>query len=190
MNYDINIIELGVNLMALKYDGTIYIISGTCGVGKSSTAYKLAEKYGLSAHINADNLYHMVVGGQVAPWKDDGTYIKLLWTNINSIVENFIINGFVPVIDYVVFPEDLCFIKKVKDKYMLKVKYIVLMADETTISLRDDSRTLENKMGDRSVELLREFNEKGINEKYIINTTSKSIEETVLEIIKDDRFII
>lgn len=176
--------------MELKYDETIYIISGTCGVGKSSVAHKLAQKYVLSAHINADNIYHMVVGGQVAPWKDDGTYIKLLWTNINSIVENFIINRFVPVIDYVVFPEDLCFIKKVKDKYMLKVKYIVLMADETTIRLRDDSRTLENKMGDRSVELLGEFIEKGINEKFIINTTSKSIEETVLEIIKEDRFII
>ncbi|APC40061.1 hypothetical protein [Clostridium estertheticum] len=85
--------------MELKYDETIYIISGTCGVGKSSVAHKLARKYVLSAHINADKLYHMVVGGQIAPWKDDGIYIKLLWIKINSIVENFIINGFVTVID-------------------------------------------------------------------------------------------
>ncbi|NNU78138.1 hypothetical protein [Clostridium estertheticum] len=56
------------------------------------------------------------------------------------------------------------------------------------VKYEECSGALENKMGDRSVELLREFNEKGINEKFIINTTSKSIEETVLEIIKDDRF--
>lgn len=176
--------------MELKYDETIYIISGTCGVGKSSVSHKLAEKYRLSAHINADDLYRMVVGGQIAPWNDDGTYIKLLWTNINSIVENFIINGFVPIVDYVVFPEDLSFIKEVTVKYRLKVKYIVLMADENTIKIRDESRTSENKMGDRSIELLKEFKEKDINERFIINTSSKSIEETVLEIIKDNRFII
>jgi 2-phosphoglycerate kinase len=176
--------------MELKYDKTIYIISGTCGVGKSSVSYKLAEKYNLSAHINADNLYNMVVGGKVAPWKDNGTYKKLLWTNINSVVENFIVNDFVTVIDYVVFPEDLYFIKKLKDKYDLNIKYIVLMADENTLRFRDDSRTVENKMGDRVVELLKEFIEKNINEKFIINTSLKNIEEIVLEIINDDRFII
>lgn len=59
-------------------DNTLFIITGPCGVGKSTISKKLAEQFGLSCHINADYLYGMVVGGYIKPWKDDGTKLNLL----------------------------------------------------------------------------------------------------------------
>lgn len=176
--------------MELDHTVLIYIISGPCGVGKSTVSHGLAQKYSLSSHINADNLYHMVVGGYIPPWEDNGTCRRLLWANINSIIENSIINGFIAVVDYVVFPEDLSFIEEIKNKYGLKVKYVVLMADGDTIRGRDSSRTIDSRMGERAIELLEEFKEKQIDNRFIINTSSKSIDDTISIIINDDRFLI
>lgn len=176
--------------MKLDFDNTIYIISGPCGVGKSSVANKLAQNYKLSSHINGDELYNMVVGGSVEPWKDDGQYLELLWSNINSLAVNFIKRGFTVVIDYVVFPEDLKLIKELKDRFQIKIKYIVLIAEAGIIRVRDSLRTENEKMGNRAVELLKEFEDKNIDDRFIINTSLKSIDETVSEIIKEDRFIL
>ncbi|AJD89615.1 hypothetical protein JMA_02980 [Jeotgalibacillus malaysiensis] len=41
----------------------IYIISGPAGVGKSTTARRLAESFSQSAYIEGDVINHMIVGG-------------------------------------------------------------------------------------------------------------------------------
>jgi len=169
---------------------SIYIVSGPCGVGKSTISHGLAKKFDLSSHINADDLYHFVVGGYTPPWEDNGTYRRLLWANVKSLIENFAENGFISVVDYVVFPEDLSFVKGIRDKYGLKVKYVVLMADRETIRYRDSSRTIDNRMGERAIELLDEFKEKQIDSRFIIDTSSQSIDEIISIIVDDERFLL
>ena len=68
----------------------VYVISGSCGVGKSTISRKIAEKYSLSVHLNVDYIYEMYVGGYVSPWKDDGSRLKLLLKNIKDMIKNYI----------------------------------------------------------------------------------------------------
>ena len=165
---------------------TLYIITGPCGVGKSTISQKLAEQFALSCHINADHLYGMVVGGYIEPWKDDGTKLDLLWRNISSLVKNFTSEDYIAIVDYIVFPEHLKFIKGLNQR----VKYVVLTADEDIIRERDLLRPEDQVMGERAIELLAEFKEKNIDSRYIIDTSDKSIEEVIDIILNEERFII
>lgn len=164
----------------------LYIITGPCGVGKSTISKKLAEQFDLSCHINADLLYHMVVGGIIEPWKDK-TKVDLLWRNIISLVNNFTSEDYIVVLDYIVFPERLKHLNELKLKLKLRVKYVVLTADEDTIRERVSLRPEDYE---RAIELLEEFKGKGIDDKYLIDTSSKSIEKVVEIIMKEDRFIL
>lgn len=177
--------------MKLKYDKTIYIISWTCGAWKSTIAHALADYYEKSAHIDSDYLYHMVVGSYKAPWEDrDKALSNILWTNINSIANNFILHEFTPVIDYVTFPESLHYLQDLQQKNNLKLKYVVLMADEQTLVSRDAQRDPDCVMWARVIELLHKFKERNIDPKFIIDTSHKTVEEVVQEIINEDRFVI
>ena len=44
-------------------------------------------------------------------------------------------------------------------------------------------------MGDRVVELLGEFKEKGIESTYILETSSLVVDEVVEKIVEEDRFL-
>lgn len=166
---------------------TLFIITGPCGVGKSTISQKLAEQFDLSCHINVDLLYGMVISGYVKPWKDDGKLMNLLWRNVCSLIKNFANENYTVILDYIVFPEHL---KYMIEELKLKVKYVVLTADKDTIRNRDLLRPADEVMGERAIELLEEFNAKGINHKYLIDTSFKTIEEIIDIITKDDRFII
>ena len=164
----------------------VYVISGSCGVGKSTISRKIAEKYSLSVHLNVDYIYEMYVGGYVSPWKDDGSRLKLLLKNIKDMIKNYIDSNYTVVIDYVLFPEDLNDIVY-KD---IKLKYVVLTASEETVIRRDLSRPADEIMGNRAVELLNEFKEKDIDKRFILDTTNLSVDDAVDIILKDSRFLL
>lgn len=71
-------------------ENCVYIISGPPAVGKSSVSNELAYTYDKSAIIEGDMIYLMIRSGLVAPWKDKGYYMDLLWDNIISITDNLI----------------------------------------------------------------------------------------------------
>lgn len=99
------------------------------------------------------------------------------------MVKNYAENNYTVVIDYVFFPDDIHqIVKGVKN---INVKYVVLMADEDTIIKRDSCRVAHEQMGDRVVELLGEFKEKGIESTYILETSSLVVEK----IVEEDRFL-
>ncbi|WP_265444513.1 AAA family ATPase [Acetivibrio straminisolvens] len=174
----------------MNKERNIFVITGPCGVGKSTVSHRLAQTLDKSSHINADLIYEMVVGGYEFPWHDEGKLTELLWLNVSSLASNCLDNNFDVVIDYIVFPEHLKYIEKLKCKYNIVLKYVVLMANEDTIRMRDRKRPSEEVMGDRAIEVLNEFRGKKIEKKYILDTSDKSIEDIVLEIKREERFIV
>jgi len=177
-------------VILLNKEKNIFIITGPCGVGKSTISHNLAQTLDKSSHINADLIYEMVVGGYVFPWQDDGNLTELLWSNVSALAFNYIGNNFDVVIDYIVFPEQLKYLEKLRCEYNIVLKYVVLMANEDTIRIRDGKRAPEEIMGDRAIEVLNEFKDKEIDSKYILDTSDKSIEDIVLEIKRAKRFIV
>jgi broad-specificity NMP kinase len=168
----------------------VYIISGPAGVGKSTTSKKLVKSLSRSAYISGDYVSHMHINGRKKPWesKEECT---LIWNNILSLTTNFINYGNDVVIDYVTFPQEAKWIYENLRYLNVEVNYVVLLTDKETLVNRDNQRKPEDRMGERSLILLNEFIESGINQNHIIDTTTNTatdIPHLINEIINNPRF--
>ena len=166
----------------------IYIITGPPGVGKSTIAGMVANRLDNSAFIEGDMIYHMVAGGFVSPWEDDGLYLELFWENVLDITANFIQRNISVVLEYIIFPEQLNMIANRFGKEGIKIKYIVLMAGEDTILKRDNSRELDCRMGEKTLDMLDQFRKLNIDKKYILDTSNLNEEDTLNIIMAENRF--
>lgn len=171
----------------------IYIISGPAGVGKSTTSKMLAESFEHSAYIEGDVINHMVVGGYLPPWKSEAS-LELVWKNIADLSINFIQAGKNVVIDYVAFPEEVELFSQRVSSQMPKVEimYVVLWADRDELLKRDAERIKDHQMGERCLELVREFEEKGVKQRYlydITHTQPSNLEQVMKEIKSNSAFI-
>lgn len=173
---------------------TVYIISGPAGVGKSTTSKRLVKKLTRSAYISGDTVSHFPVMGRGKPWLDKDTN-DLTWKNIRSITENLLDYEYDVVIDYVAFPRDVYWLKEqLVFKKNIKVVYVVLLVDQDTIQYRDQLRRPEERMGERSLILLSEFeNDRELvesNKLYTQSHTFEQLDEIINEILKGDKFIL
>ena len=70
------------------------------------------------------------------------------------------------------------------------IKFIVLLADEETLLLRDKERPEDCQMKERCITLLNSFKNTNYNEKNLLNTSNLSVDETIDIIENDNRFIL
>ncbi|KHF39246.1 AAA family ATPase [Halalkalibacter okhensis] len=171
----------------------IYIISGPAGVGKSTTSKRLAELFEQSAYIEGDLINHMVIGGYLPPWESEESLL-LVWENIADLSINFVQANKNVIIDYVAFPEE---VEKLVQKIHAKVSdveviYVVLWVDQDELLKRDALRNKEHQMGERCLELVKEFESKDVKERFVLNTTHLSptdLDEILLNIKENPAFI-
>lgn len=104
----------------------IFFITGPCGVGKSTIAKMIASNMKSSALIEGDSIYNMVIGGNVKPWKDYGTYLELFWDNVVNLIENFLKRNINVILDYIIYPEHL---KKITSIFKKKCKHQIYCID-------------------------------------------------------------
>lgn len=162
---------------------TVYVISGPPAVGKSTVSKIIADSLSASALIHADQIYHMVVGGHLPPWKSD-SQIVLMWDNILCLVSNFINSGVDVVVDAVAFPKDMEKVYRLVMENKIRLKYVILLANETTLAKRDGNR--QEQMGNRSLEVLKEFLDLKLSAYYLLNTDSMTPEQ-VADTIMDEQ---
>lgn len=165
----------------------LYIITGPPGVGKSTVSKVLAEKKEKSALIEGDDIYHLVCGGYAKPWLE-GNHLEVFWENCIDLIKNFLNRGYDVIFNYICTPEDIeCLKNKIENT---EIKLSILVVDEETIIKRDKMRQIDCQMGERSVLLLNEFKAMGYSKKYYLDTTFLNVEETVNEIIENDKFLL
>lgn len=172
----------------------IYIISGPSGVGKSTTARRLAESFEHSAYIEGDVVNHMIVGGYLPPWKSEAS-LALVWKNIADLSINFIHHNKNVVVDYVAFPEEVeLFSQRVRAKCpQVEIAYVVLWVSPDELLKRDARRIREHQMGERCLELVKEFEAAKVNERYIFNTTNlqlSDVDQVIKEVKRNPLFLI
>ena len=165
----------------------LFLITGPAGVGKSTISLKIAESMDKSCLIEGDEVYHLVKGGYVSPWKK-GNHLDLFWENSLSLISNCLKKGFNVIFNYILNKEDIKKIKKIFPN--IQIKFIVLMVDEKMIIERDKLRPQDCQMGERSLKLLRNMQKENFNKNNILDSSNLSIEETFKEIINNNRFII
>lgn len=169
---------------------TVYIVSGPAGVGKSATSSALVDVLKNSAYISGDDVSHMHVSGRQKPWESKSE-LSLIWNNILSLTQNFVLNGIDVVIDYVTFPDEAYWLKdKLKD-LTENVIYVVLWTDHDTLLKRDQLRLPEHQMGERCLILIEEFKKTGLKNKHLLDTSQKNtdaIHQVINEIMNNRQY--
>ncbi|MGD7044896.1 AAA family ATPase [Jeotgalibacillus proteolyticus] len=166
---------------------TVYVVSGPAGAGKSTISQALAGTLSSSACVEGDVVNHMVAGGYQPPWKSE-RLLELTWKNIADLSRNFVQSGMDVVIDYVAFPQEVIRLKqRLREQADCKIKYIVLQVEAEELIRRDRLRPVSQQMGLRSIELARQFDEYGINQKFRLDTTGMN-EDQIDEICYEIRF--
>ena len=165
----------------------IFLITGPAGVGKSTISKLIAKNLSKSVLIEGDEIYHLVVGGYVSPWKE-GNQLNLFWKNCKSIINNSLNEKFDVVFNYILSKEQVLNIKQsFKD---CEIKFVCLMVNEKTIVERDKLRPIDCQMGERSLILLNEMKEENFDKNYILDTSNLNELQTFEKIMNDKRFIL
>jgi len=165
----------------------LYIITGPAGAGKSTISRKIAESKSKSVLIEGDDIYHQVVGGYVQAWKQ-GNNLDIFWKICIDMIDIYLSNGYTVVFNYIVNPEN---IKALQDKFKeYKIKFIILITDEETLLSRDKERPKDCQMGERCLTLLNNFKNKNFNKNNFLDTSNLSVNETLEEIEKDNKYFI
>ncbi|MBQ7136893.1 MAG: AAA family ATPase [Bacilli bacterium] len=165
----------------------LYIITGPAGVGKSTISKKIASSLSKSVLIEGDDIYNQFVGGRISPWKEDAP-LDLFWENSVMLINNYLENGYDVVFNYIIKKGKFSELKKIFKDY--EISFTVLLTDEKTIVERDSLRPVDCRMGERSLILLNEFKEAEFDDNYILDTSNMSIEDTVKEVVANNRFVV
>ena len=152
----------------------LYVITAPPGAGKSTVSALLAEQLERSVVIEGDWVYHLVVGGYVAPWLP-GNHREFFWKNVISLARNSLEEGYDVVFNYVVTPKDIPMLKRELGDFTLAV----LLPDVETLVQRDQQRPEDERMGERCRVVHAQFVQHNFPEACILRTDNETPEETV-----------
>lgn len=163
----------------------LYIITGPAGVGKSTISRELAKRKSKSVLIEGDDIYHQVVGGYVQAWKE-GNHLNIFWKVCIETIKLYLQDGYDVIFNYILTPQSFENLKTTFSNY--NIKFIILMVDENTILQRDKQRPLDCQMNNRCIILLNNFKNYNFRKNYFLDTTNLSINETIENIEKNEKF--
>ncbi|OAS87798.1 MULTISPECIES: AAA family ATPase [Metabacillus] len=156
----------------------IYLISGPCGVGKSTVSKEVARMIERSVLIEGDLLNEMIVRDSELSWEER---LEINWNNILSLTKNFVQYDYHVVIDYVVETEIEWFIQQLSD-LNVQIKYVVLRADVAKLNERLVKRG-DPHLIDRSLFLLNQFESSSLHRHYLIDASDREPYEVAEEIV-------
>lgn len=166
--------------------GRIIIITGSPGTGKTTTAAIVARESSMekSVHMHTDDFYHYLSKGAIPPHLPESNEQNLIV--IEAFIESakrYARGGYDVIVDGIIGP---CFLEPwlniVYDGY--EVHYIILRASKEETMQRAITRSkLDRETNIELVETMWEqFNNLGVYEPNVIDTTNYSIKDTVLAI--------
>jgi adenylylsulfate kinase-like enzyme len=118
-------------------DGTVWLITGTPGAGKTSVARALCERFPRAMHIRVDDLRGLVVTGRadpLVPWTaETERQFRLSWEAAGRVAARYADEGFVVAIDDVAPPRAVAIYERsVGDRVLRKV----LLAPSLDVALQ------------------------------------------------------
>lgn len=165
----------------------LYLITGPAGVGKSTISKLIAEKSNKSVLLEGDEFYHHVVSSYIPAWKE-GNHLDIFWKEVENSIKLYLDNGYDVIFNYIIDDKKYLELKEIFKEY--KTKFTILLVDEETIIKRDNLREEENRMKERCIILLNNFLNRNYPDNNKLFTQDLTVEETVEEILNNNKYII
>lgn len=160
----------------------LFILTGPASVGKTTVARVIAA--------NAKELTAIVDGDDVLKFDCyNGDCHDMFWVNANALIKNFLDNNIDVVFSHAITYEEALKYLNITNE-IDEVKFVLLTCNEKTLSLRNQTRALEDQANVKIHEDLIYFNNLKIDEKFILDTSNLSLTQTAKNILEENRFII
>lgn len=166
----------------------VYVITGPAGAGKTTVAKELCRRFPRSAHVDMDELYHLVIGGYTPPGHGEGeeddrqTLANLCAGNAAALTRNFTDGGFTVAI-HGVFETRQDLDDLLRQLYQfdesMQIHLVTLLPDPATLRARDQGRSEDQRMHERSEQLRRIFEANGETRGVRLDSSTWSVEKTV-----------
>ena len=163
----------------------VVIVTGPPGSGKTTVSRLIADRLDCSVQIHADDYWHNIRRGLVAPHLPQSESQNALVIGILADVAlGYAMGGYTTVVDGIVGPWFLGpFIAATRAK-RVPLHYIVLRPTLQSALERARTRADHALVDPASVveKMYSEFRDLGSKEQFVIDTTEHSIDETVLAV--------
>ena len=164
-------------------DGSVVVITGIMGSGKSTVAQLLAERLPRAAHVRGDAFRRMIVSGraEMVPSADAEALaqLQLRYDLAARVADGYAEAGFTAVYQDIVLGEDL---GRIGDRIRTRPLFVIVLAPAPEIvSRRAESRSKVSGYGDWTVEMLDEQLRASPRIGLWLDTSVHTPEETVAE---------
>jgi predicted kinase len=119
----------------------IIIVSGPCGVGKSTVSRIVATEFEMSVHVETDALMAFIVNGSEQPSLPEAEHQNEVVGSVIAVTAmRFAAGGYTTVVDGYLFPAGVLGLARACAERDLPLHYVVLRADPVTCLARATSR--------------------------------------------------
>lgn len=175
---------------------SIIVVTGPPGAGKTTVAAGMARSVSQGVHLVADQCFHWIVAGYIAPWlpeshRQNATVIEV----VGSAAARYAAGGYDVVVDGIVGPWLLPHFLHAVGTVAGGLRYVILRPSRDIARGRAVGRTGEGDLVDSGpVDAMYDvFEGLGLFEAHVVDSSDRHPEDTIAGIrrgVDDGRFIV
>ncbi|WP_420497807.1 AAA family ATPase, partial [Parafrankia soli] len=129
--------------------GRVIVLTGPPGAGKTTIARRVAEQLSLSVHLHADDFWHFIRQGAIAPYLPEAHHQNTIVVDVVAHTAfRYAAGGYDVLCDGIIGPWFLDTFRATSTTSGIELHYLVLRPDETTTLRRATSRTATDALTD------------------------------------------